>query len=143
MLHINDNLVGQQVTVCVDWSIVVITFVGRIIPPCRTPVTGIPIVITAGDQDDNNVLLLPPNPIMTLMAIPAECLGITNTLVLVFFPADDVLCRRTTWNSCWFRRNVNADKFLISLRRQRPAGRGVLAACSRCERGRRRETEQN
>jgi len=38
----------------------------------------------AGNQDDDNVVLLGPNAIMTLVVIPAEYLGITNTLVLVF-----------------------------------------------------------
>ena len=87
--------------------------------------------------------LLPPNAIMTLVAIPAECLGITDMLVLVFFPADDILRRRPTRNGRWFRRNLNAGGFLISLGWHRTAGGGVLAACSRCERGDRRETEQN
>jgi hypothetical protein len=39
---------------------------------------------TAGHQDDDSVVLLGPNAIMTLVVIPAEYLGITNTLVLVF-----------------------------------------------------------
>lgn len=66
--------------------------------------------------------LLPPNAIMTLAAIPAECLGITDMLVLVSFPADDIFCRRPARNSRWFRRNVKAGGVLISLGRQRPAG---------------------
>jgi len=41
------------------------------------------------------------------------------------------------------RRNVNAGGFLISFRRQRSAGGGVLASCIHCERGHRRETKQN
>src|SRR5438876_11693672 len=59
---------------------------------------------------------------MTLAAIPAECLGITDMLVLVFVPADDSFCRRPARNSRWFRRNVKAGEVLISLGRQRPAG---------------------
>lgn len=39
---------------------------------------------TAGNQDDDNVVLLGPNAIMTLVVIPTEYLGITNTLVPVF-----------------------------------------------------------
>jgi hypothetical protein len=34
--------------------------------------------------DDDNVVLLGPNAIMTLVVLPADYLGITNTLVLAF-----------------------------------------------------------
>ena len=44
------------------------------------------------------MVLLPPNAIMTLVAITAECLSITDMPIVVLFPADDILCRRLARN---------------------------------------------
>ena len=50
-LHIRDDLIGQQVAVGVDRSVVIVG-VSRVVAPSRIPEVVVPIVISAAEKDD-------------------------------------------------------------------------------------------
>src|SRR5437588_1309253 len=67
-LDFNHDLVGRQIAVTIDRTIVRIISV-RSVTPCRIPVSSIPEVPASADKDDSVVVAAPPIPVMPLSVI--------------------------------------------------------------------------
>src|SRR5205085_1600917 len=67
-LDFDHDLVGRQIAVTIDRTIVRIISV-RSVTPCRIPVSSIPEVPASADKDDPVVVAAPPIPVMPLSVI--------------------------------------------------------------------------
>ena len=59
-LHIQNHLVRQQIPVGKNRAVIIVGFVVRIETQGRKPVTGIEIIISAANQNDDGKMLAPP-----------------------------------------------------------------------------------
>src|SRR3984893_1885271 len=67
-LHVHDHLIGGKVIVAVNGAIVGIVS-SRTVTPGRIPVTRVPVIPTATDEDNPIVMASPPTAIVPLSVI--------------------------------------------------------------------------
>src|SRR5450432_1476314 len=65
-LHILEHLAGSEIVVTVDWFIVSVGTVDWVVAVSRIPVTAVPVVITAAEQNETRIGITvhPPTPIV-------------------------------------------------------------------------------
>src|SRR4029453_1605060 len=80
-LNVRDHLVWQQIPIGVDWSIVIVIAVKRIVTPGRIPIARIQEIVSAGDKDNGIAMLFPPIAIVPIMPIATKSIGITKTIL--------------------------------------------------------------
>src|SRR5262249_28429855 len=100
-------LVRQQVAIGVNGAIVLVPLIVGIVTPRRIPISRIVIIVSASDEHDNDIVLLPPIAVMSFMPVAAHSIGITVVIVLGIFSGVTVGNNRVT-----IPRNVN-DWFAI------------------------------
>ena len=72
-LDIADHLIGRQIVVSVDRTVIWIIRVTRIVAPGRIPEASIPIIISAVHQDDTGVMVRPPISVVPYRSVIPEC----------------------------------------------------------------------
>src|SRR5262249_3368645 len=84
-LHVGDYLVRQQVAIGVDGAIVIVPLIVGIVTPRWIPISRIVIIVSASDEHDNNIVLLPPIAVMPVMPVAAHSIGIAVATGLRIF----------------------------------------------------------
>ena len=87
-MNVRDHLVGEQITIGVDWPIVIVIAVKRIITVSWVPIARVQEIISAGDENDVVTMLPPPIAIMPFVLITTERIRIAEPITssLVIFP---------------------------------------------------------
>src|SRR5205823_1072602 len=67
-LHTHDDLIWRPVAVTVNRPVIWIVG-GRVVSPCRIPVTGIPVPPSAQHKDDPRMMVCPPTAVMPLPVV--------------------------------------------------------------------------
>src|SRR6266487_296720 len=83
-LNIRDHLVGQQITVSVDWAIVIVITTERIVAQGGIPIARVQIIISAVNENDGCEMLLPPIGVMPFVPATAERIGIAKAIPSVW-----------------------------------------------------------
>ena len=70
-LHIRDYLIGWQIVIAIDRTVVCIICVG-IVAPCWIPITRIPVIRATEHENDARVVVPPPVSIMPFRFVISE-----------------------------------------------------------------------
>src|SRR5205823_704698 len=90
VLHVDDDLVRQQIAIGVNRSVVIVALVVGIVSPRRIPISGVPIIVSASDQHDNDVVLFPPIVVVPFIPVATHSVGVT-VIVVSCFPRPSVV----------------------------------------------------
>src|SRR5215469_3120141 len=94
MLNIDDDLVRQQIAISVNRSVVIVVLIIGIVSPSWIPISRVPIIVSTCYEHNNDIMLLPPNLVVALVAAAAKSLQITNAIVIGCFPMFNICLRR-------------------------------------------------
>src|SRR6266567_4299918 len=79
-LNICDDLIGQQIAVSVDRSVLIVIIIARIIAPGWIPIASVQKVISPANQNDGVTMLSPPIAIVPFVLMTSECIRIAKTI---------------------------------------------------------------
>src|SRR6266446_7934892 len=71
-LHIGNHLIGRQIVIAVDRSVIRIIRVAGIVAPGRIPEPGVPVIPSPTEESDATVMLSPPTPVVPLGPVSPE-----------------------------------------------------------------------
>ena len=71
-LDVRDHFVGEQITVSVDWPVVIVIAVERIITKGWIPVASVEELISGGNEYDRVAMIMPPVAIMPFVPMTME-----------------------------------------------------------------------
>src|SRR5437588_12155452 len=89
-LHVGNHLIGRQIVIAVDRSVIWIIRVAGIVAPGRVPKSVVPIIISPTEESDAAVTVSPPTPIVPLGSVSPEGLV---TLALPILTALNLIVR--------------------------------------------------
>ena len=81
-LHVDDYLVRQQIAIGVNRSVVIVPLIIGIVSPGRIRISRIPIIVSASDEHDDDIVLLPPIAVMPFMPVAPH--RVRRTVAIVF-----------------------------------------------------------
>src|SRR6266568_1673128 len=79
-LNIRDDLIGQQIAVSIDRSVLIVIIVARIIAPRWIPIASVQKVISPANKNDGATMLSPPIAIVPFVLMTPECIRIAETI---------------------------------------------------------------
>src|SRR6266446_2115981 len=71
-LHIGNHLIGRQIVIAVDRSVIWIIRVAGIVAPSWIPEPEVPVIPSPTDEYDATVMVSPPNPVVPLGPVSPE-----------------------------------------------------------------------
>src|SRR5207245_7345195 len=63
-LHVGNHLIGRQIVIAVDRSVIRIIRVAGIVAPGRIPEPGVPVIPSPAEESNATVTLSPPIPVV-------------------------------------------------------------------------------
>ena len=82
-LDVRDHLVGEQITVRVDWPIVIVIGLQWIVAIGRIPVAPVQEIISRVNENDRLTMIVPPVSVMPLVPVTAERFVKADMILLV------------------------------------------------------------
>src|SRR5207249_9026394 len=82
-LDVCDHFVGEQITISVDWPIVIVVALQWIISIRWIPVAPVQEIISSADENDGITMIVPPVSVMPLVPVTAERIVIADVIMFV------------------------------------------------------------
>src|SRR6266481_2520813 len=79
-LNIRDDLIGQQIAVSIDRSVLIVIIIARIIAPGRVPIASVQKIISPANKNDGATMLPPPIAIVPFVLMTPQCIRIAKTI---------------------------------------------------------------
>ena len=79
-LNICDDLIGQQIAVSIDRSVLIVIIIARIIAPGWIPIASVQKVISPANKNDGATMFSPPIAIVPFVLMTSECIRIAKTI---------------------------------------------------------------
>ena len=80
-LNIRDDLIGQQIAVSIDRSVLIVIIVARIIAPGWIPIASVQKVISPTNQNDGVTMLSPPIAIVPFVPMTSQGVEIAGAII--------------------------------------------------------------
>src|SRR5207237_7942573 len=71
-LHVGNHLIGRQIVIAVDRSVIWIIRIAGIVAPGRVPKSVVPVIISPTEESDAVVTVSPPTPVVPLGPVSPE-----------------------------------------------------------------------
>src|SRR5262249_55030258 len=135
-LHVDDYLVRQQIAIGVNRAVIFVVLIVGIVSPRRMPIPRVPIIVSASDQHNNYVVLLPPIAVMPFMVVAALSVRVIVVIVVGSFPTPNVVNNCVTvprFVICWFPmpRIVNGCLLMAGIIADSSVTAGTVVCCRR------------
>jgi len=82
-LDVRDDLVREQITVSVDWPIVIVVALQWIVTPRGIPITSVQKIVSCGNKNDRVTMVVPPVSVMRLVPMTPERIIKAHVIVFV------------------------------------------------------------